>query len=345
MRICVGGKNEIAISVCEYLAGRFPVSQLYVVPARCDGGEDTFQRSLKKYALGRGITVTTLDEVCKWEDLVFFSVEFDRILDVRKFRSDRLFNIHLSLLPKYKGVYTSALPILNGDSETGVTFHRIERGIDTGDIIAQRTLKIEDEETCESLMSKLYRAGAALVIENIDRVILGKYSARRQPLRGSSYYSKSAIDYAHLEVDLNQTADYIDRQIRAYHFRAYQLPVVFGHPIMHAAFTTDKSSLPPGRIISESETMLRISTVDYDLLLYKDRLSELTCMAARGDVRGLMEVPDIEYYAHEKDNVHGMTLLMAAARSGQKEAVNFLLEKGFDPEEKDYAGISANHYE
>ena len=344
MRICIGGKNNIAIAVCDYLTGRYPLSQISVIPAVNDLGVDSFQRSFRKYALHGGLKISSLEEIREWEDLVFISVEFDRIIDVGKFKSDKLFNIHLSMLPKYRGMYTSALPILHGERETGVTFHKIDRGIDTGDIISQRSLKIEDNETCESLLSKLYKAGAELVIETIDNVIGGTYSARPQPVKGSSYYSRNAIDYAHLHVDLNQTADYVDRQVRAYHYRAYQLPVVFGHPVMHTSFTTDKSTLPPGRIVSESDYVCRISTVDYDLLLFKDRLAELLDMAAKGDLRGLMDVPDIEYYVGEKETEHGTTLLMAAAMNGQSKTVKFLINKGFDPHEKNFDGLSAIDY-
>ncbi|MBQ8080233.1 MAG: hypothetical protein IJ236_09800 [Oscillospiraceae bacterium] len=69
------------------------------------------------------------------EDLIFLSAEFDRLIRPDKFRSQELYNIHFSLLPRYKGCYTSVHPLLHGDTTTGVTFHRIRRGIDTGEII------------------------------------------------------------------------------------------------------------------------------------------------------------------------------------------------------------------
>ena len=55
----------------------------------------------------------------------------------KNFLNARLYNIHFSYLPAYKGMFTSALPIKNGEVDSGVTLHKIESGIDTGDIIDQ----------------------------------------------------------------------------------------------------------------------------------------------------------------------------------------------------------------
>lgn len=72
------------------------------------------------------------------DDLIFISLEFDKIVNPDLFKDARLYNIHFSLLPSYKGMYTSAIPILNGEEMVGVTFHEIDKGIDTGNIIAQK---------------------------------------------------------------------------------------------------------------------------------------------------------------------------------------------------------------
>ena len=50
--------------------------------------------------------------------------------------------IFISLLPKYRGVFTSTNVILNNEKTTGVTFHKIDKGIDTGDIIGQKSFKL-----------------------------------------------------------------------------------------------------------------------------------------------------------------------------------------------------------
>lgn len=331
MRICIAGRNSIAIQVCKYVVSHYPLMDLYVIPSTQDCGKDTFQYSLRKYATDNGLPIISLEDVYDWEGMIFLSVEYDRILDVGKFKSDRLFNIHLSKLPKYKGMYTSALPILNGEAETGVTLHRIEKGIDTGDIIAQYSIPIDDEETCESLYKKLYKYGSLLVKENLERLFSGDYVAIPQSAKESSYYSKNAIDYSHLQIDLNQTACSIDRQLRAFHFRAYQLPFVFGYPIMHAFITNEKSKIRPGTVLEDGRYSVTLSTIDYNIILYKDRYLELVSMCASGDLKGLMSVPDIHYYADETVSVQGNEMLLAAWENGHMEVVDYLKKKGFSP--------------
>lgn len=89
--------------------------------------------------------IISLEEAYSIENLLLLSVEFDRIVQISKFLSDKIFNIHFSLLSKYKGMYSSVLPILHGERKTGVTLHRIRHGIDTGEIIAQEEVDIEEK--------------------------------------------------------------------------------------------------------------------------------------------------------------------------------------------------------
>ena len=171
MKVCIGGKNNIAVNVCSYLKNNYTTLELYVIPNKGDDGNDGFQRSLKKYAIDNNIPIVTLSDIYSWDDLIFLSVEFDRIIKPEKFLSKQLYNIHFSLLPKYKGCHTAAMPILNGDSIGGVTFHLIERGIDTGDIIDQEKIIISKEDTCRSLYIKYMSLGYEVIKRNINMVL------------------------------------------------------------------------------------------------------------------------------------------------------------------------------
>ena len=151
MRICIGGKNNIAVDVCIYIREFYPDIPIYAIPTKNDDGIDGFQRSFKKYAVDNNVEIVTLKDVYDWEDLIFLSTEFDRIIRPEKFKTKELFNIHFSRLPKYKGCHTAAMPILNGENITAVTFHLMDAGIDTGDIIDQKDILIEDNDTCCSL--------------------------------------------------------------------------------------------------------------------------------------------------------------------------------------------------
>ena len=262
MKICIGGKNNIAVDVCEYIKTYYPEIAVFAIPTKGDDGKDGFQRSFKKFAEENNIAIVNLKDVYEWEDLIFLSTEFDRIIKPDRFKSKELFNIHFSKLPKYKGCHTAAMPILNGEKVTGVTFHLIDAGIDTGNIIDQRDLLIESNDTCGSLYLKLIKLGTEVVIANLECVIEHSYNVYPQAIDDSTYYPRTDIDYATSTIDYNRTALQIDRQIRAFSFRAYQHPSFNKIPIVSAKITREKSTEKPGTLISEDPNSIRIATID-----------------------------------------------------------------------------------
>src|SRR3954471_9544286 len=99
------------------------------------------------------------------------------MLDLPKFGN---INLHASLLPKYRGAAPIQWAIANGEAVTGVTTMRIDEGLDTGDILIQKDLAILDEDTAETLSSKLAELGAALIVETLQRLDAGKLSPTPQ---------------------------------------------------------------------------------------------------------------------------------------------------------------------
>jgi methionyl-tRNA formyltransferase len=79
-------------------------------------------------------------------------------------------NLHASLLPKYRGAAPIQWAIANGESVTGVTTMRIDAGLDTGDILLQRELPIEPDDTAETLGLKLAVVGADLMIDTLRKL-------------------------------------------------------------------------------------------------------------------------------------------------------------------------------
>lgn len=78
-------------------------------------------------------------------------------------------NLHPSLLPKYRGPSPVPAAILSGDTVTGVTVMLLDAGQDTGPILAQRQEPIRDEDTARTLTERLFRLGAALLLETLER--------------------------------------------------------------------------------------------------------------------------------------------------------------------------------
>lgn len=242
MIICVAGKNNIAVNAVEYLINELSIDKtnIILVPNKNDNGQDSWQKSLKKYAMNNDITIKELPDVYKNEDMLFISLEFDQIIKTEKFKTKKLFNIHFSLLPSYKGMYTSAMPIINGEKKSGVTLHKIDNGIDTGDIIDQIEFDIDLIDTSRDLYFKYLEFGFCLFKKNIKKLIEDNFTTKPQSCINSSYYSKKAIDYSNLSVDLNKTSYEIYNQIRAFIFKEYQLPSINNMQIKKVELTSEK---------------------------------------------------------------------------------------------------------
>jgi methionyl-tRNA formyltransferase len=89
-------------------------------------------------------------------------------------------NLHASLLPKYRGAAPIQWAIASGESVTGVTIMRIDAGLDTGDILLQRELAIENEDTAETVAPRLASIGADLMVEALRGLDAGSISSRPQ---------------------------------------------------------------------------------------------------------------------------------------------------------------------
>lgn len=336
MLICIAGKNNIAVDVLEYLYNN-EICELGITCNKTETGIDSWQRSLRLAATRLGVKEYLLNELYDIEELIFLSLEYDRIIRPELFRTTRLYNIHFSLLPKYKGMYTSAAPILNGDQFTGVTLHKIDCGIDTGDIIAQKRFKIMNNYNCRDVYLQLIKTGTDLVIEKLDDILVDRVIASPQPWERSTYYSKKYIDYSDLKIDINQTALGIQNQIRAFTFREYQMPRVKGYYIVGSKIMTIRSKMSPGAVIFENNIIMVLATVDYNIILYKDRFSELLLACEIGNIDAVKDICSSGFHINDL-NEKGCTPLMVATYNNQKEVVYYLLSIGADINAVNYKG-------
>ncbi len=326
MIICIAGKNDISVEILLYLLSKSVSREdILVIPNRTDKGKDSWQQSLLKKANQLNIKVATLSDAYHIDDLLFLSLEFDKIIDPLKFKTKQLFNIHFSLLPKYKGMFTSIMPILNNEKFTGVTFHKIDKGVDTGDIIEQVEFPIEAMDNSRDIYHKYTINGVSLVKKCIDKLLKNDHlESQPQNFTESTYCSKKEIDFTNITIDLNQTAQNIHNQIRAFNFREYQVPKIFNTDIVSSKVLKSSSKLHPGEIILENEISFIISTIDNDLILYKDKFNELlqSCKTNSHEiVARLIQIPKI---INTQDK-NGWTPLIVAIYNNNKETVKILL--------------------
>lgn len=122
-------------------------------------------------------------------------------------------NVHASLLPRWRGANPIAWAILEGDAETGVSIMRMEEGLDTGPLLAQRAVPIADEDTTASLTEKLAEAGARLLVETLPAWVRGEIQPRPQDEAQATYARPFRKEDG--EIDWRRPARRIWRQVRA----------------------------------------------------------------------------------------------------------------------------------
>ena len=125
-------------------------------------------------------------------------------------------NAHSSLLPKHRGPNPFCGVLLAGERETGVTFHRIDEGIDTGDILDQTAFPIESRDTAVSLYGKACCLATERVVAVMDRIEKEGVQGRPQNHSLASYDPKPTDET--MRIDWTRPAEEIDRRIRAFAF-------------------------------------------------------------------------------------------------------------------------------
>ncbi|MDE6362896.1 MAG: methionyl-tRNA formyltransferase, partial [Lachnospiraceae bacterium] len=159
-------------------------------------------------------TPEAIEELKKYEADVYVVAAFGQILSKEILELPRFgcVNIHASLLPKYRGAAPINQCIIDGERETGVTIMQMDAGIDTGDILTQKKVIIEDKETAETLFDKLSQAGAALIVETLPKIERGEVTPAKQDESLASYVKM--MDKAQGRIDWTCDAVSIERLVR-----------------------------------------------------------------------------------------------------------------------------------
>ncbi len=125
------------------------------------------------------------------------------------------FNIHASLLPRWRGAAPIQRSLLAGDAETGVTIMEVVPALDAGDMISHASLPITERDTAQTLHDGLSTLGATLMVEAIQTLALhGKLESTAQDESLVTYATK--LQKAEAEIDWSETASVISRKIRAF---------------------------------------------------------------------------------------------------------------------------------
>ncbi len=124
-------------------------------------------------------------------------------------------NVHLSLLPRWRGASPVARAILAGDTMTGATLMEMDQGLDTGPILAREALEIGEEETAGELTARLSFVGARLLAESLPEYVAGSLRSVPQPGEGVTEAGKVRVEEAFVEPAAH-SAQAVLRMIRAF---------------------------------------------------------------------------------------------------------------------------------
>jgi methionyl-tRNA formyltransferase len=165
------------------------------------------------------------------------------------------FNLHASLLPKYRGAAPIQWSIINGDKETGVTTFALEDKVDTGNIFIQKKIEILDKDNFGTVHDKLSIIGAELVIETIDLINSDNFTLQDQDITLASPAPK--INKENGLIDWHKPAFNINNLIRglspypgAYFYFKDKLIKIYN------ASVNKEKVLKPGEILSSKEELI-----------------------------------------------------------------------------------------
>ena len=169
-------------------------------------------------------------------------------------------NIHASLLPKYRGAAPIQWALINGETETGITIMQMDEGLDTGPILLQKSLSIREDETFGELYQRLARLGAGALKEALELLKDGRLSPRPQPEEGVSYAPPIEKDLGRL--DFSRSASELACLIRAFDPRPGAYTYWKGKllKLFRPAVVPKETSEKPGTVLGLGPKGLEVAT-------------------------------------------------------------------------------------
>jgi len=221
------GSPDFAVPALRALAAaRYPIVGVITQPDRPAGrGNVLTPPPVKVAALELGLDVyqpeklrapEAMQRLRDWNPGLIVVAAFGQILrpEVLTLPQHGCVNIHASLLPRHRGAAPIQAAILAGDKETGITIMLMDEGIDTGPILAQRSIEILPTETGGSLFEKLAVMGGELLLETLPRYLNGEIRPQPQPAEGATYAPMLKKEDGLL--DFTRPAAELERKIRAF---------------------------------------------------------------------------------------------------------------------------------
>lgn len=219
------GSPDFALPSLRALTQHYHVVGVVTQPDRASGrGRELKPPPVKTLALELGLPIIqpqklrepeAMAQLQAWNPDLIVVAAFGQILkkDVLDLPRFGCVNVHASLLPRWRGAAPINAAILAGDEETGVTIMQMDVGLDTGPMLAKRSIRLNPDDTAGSVFQALSTLGADLLIETLPDYMEGKIIPQPQPEDGATYAPMLKKEDGRL--DFSKTASELERRVRA----------------------------------------------------------------------------------------------------------------------------------
>ncbi|MDX1939956.1 MAG: methionyl-tRNA formyltransferase, partial [Saprospiraceae bacterium] len=236
------------------------------------GGKQLIESAVKKYALEKGLKILQPEKLKSPEfikKLQALNADLQIVVAFRMLPEivwamppKGTFNLHGSLLPKYRGAAPINWAIINGETETGVTTFFLQHEIDTGDVILQTKLPIDENETAGEVHDRMMLLGAETVLKTVQMIEKDNIILQKQNDIEASHAPK--LFHETCEINFNQPTQKVHNFIRG--LSPYPAAWATLDGLEFKILRTTKEiilhDLEPGKFISDNKKMLKIATID-----------------------------------------------------------------------------------
>jgi methionyl-tRNA formyltransferase len=279
LKIVMLGTGEFAVpSFASLYDTRHQVVGLYTQPDRIRAGKEVHANRMKEVALQHGTPVFQPEKINTPESLselanlgadMFLVAAYGQILSRKFLAIPRLgsFNIHASLLPKYRGAAPINYAILNGETETGVTLIEVEPALDAGPMVGVFRTPIGANETAGELEERLAALAAPLTVEFLDKLEQRTIDRIPQDPAGVTLAPKMAKEFG--VIPWTKSADEITWHVRA--LQPWPTAYTYLHqperPVRRLVVrqvalteTSASTSAEPGKVVAVAKDKLWVQT-------------------------------------------------------------------------------------
>jgi methionyl-tRNA formyltransferase len=274
-RVAFMGSPAFAVPSLEALLGAAEVVLVVTQPDKPAGrGRQLAEPPVKEVARRAGVPVRQppslrkppfADELRALDLDLAVVVAYGKILppDLLAVPRHGCWNVHASMLPRYRGAAPIQWALLRGEPETGVTLMQMDAGLDTGDMLLRRAVPIADDDTSGTLHEKLAPVGAALLLEGLERLRSGALRPEKQDEAQATLAPMLEKEAGRIE--WAEPAARVRDRIRGVDPWPGAFTLLDGEPLKlwrPALWPRDPAGAPPGAVLGVADGRLLVACAD-----------------------------------------------------------------------------------